>query len=57
MKEEQVDPIPLIVNSQPALATNESKVPTQLEQESLKMKDESFLQLRFRIHIFQPKKF
>src|ERR1700761_2560799 len=56
MKEEQVDPIPLIVNSQPALATNESKVPAQLEQEGLKMNDESFLQFSFRVLIFQPKK-
>src|SRR5450759_4054543 len=57
VKEKEIDAIPFAADSKPALATDESKVAAELEQEVLKVPQERFFKVVLGVFIFQPKEF
>src|SRR6266511_5234250 len=54
MKKQEINPVPLIPNAEAALATEEGKVPAQLQQETLQVADQRLFQIVFGILIFEP---
>ena len=51
VKEKEIDPIPFPANAQPALAADESKIASQLEQEDFQMPEKRFLEIAFRVFV------
>ncbi len=45
MEEEEIDPIPLVSNTEATLATEEGEVPSQFQQEAFQVVDQTVLQI------------
>ena len=57
MEEYQIDPEPLIVDPQPALAADEGEIVAEFQQEVFEVADQRLFEVAFRILIFQVEKF
>ena len=55
--EQQVDPIPLVADAEPALAADEREVAAELQQEGLQVLDQGFLQLALGVLVLQSQEF
>ncbi len=56
MEEDQVDPIPLVIDAEPLLAADEGEVVAELQQEAFHVPDQGLLQLGFGVLVFQFEK-
>lgn len=53
MKENEVDPVPLIPKTQPLLPRHKCEIVPKLQQEVLQVKNERFLQVALRVFILE----
>jgi hypothetical protein len=53
MKKQQIDPIPFCSDAETLLPGNKCEVISELKQKALQLKDESLLQIGFRVFILQ----
>ena len=56
VKEEQIHPIPFVVDAQPPLASDEGEVAAEFQQEGLKVANQGLLQLALGVFVAQAKK-
>ena len=54
MEEEEIDPEPLVPDTQPPLAANEREVAAELQQEALEVVDQGGFQLGLAVLVAQP---
>lgn len=57
VKEQQVYPIPFVVDSQPALASNKREVVTEFEEKGFEMTDERIFEFALRILVAEAEEF
>ena len=54
MKEEQIDPIPFVADTEPALAADKSEIAAELQKKSFEMQDERFFDVGLGVFVLEP---
>ena len=55
VKEDEIDPVPFVIEPQPPLAPDEREIVSQLEEKCLQSRDERNFQIALRVLVFEIK--